>query len=102
MSCGHRTSIDGHVPLPRVAISRPWHAGSAIRGSGGGGLARRAITAATAVVVPAVVATSMTVVAVLVIVLVPGAQRWCKASLGQPKDLYYPCGSPPVAGRPKL
>jgi hypothetical protein len=47
------------VPLPRVAVSRPWHAGFAVRGSGGGGLARRVITAATAVVVPTVVATTM-------------------------------------------
>jgi hypothetical protein len=47
------------VPLPRVAVSRPWHAGSAVRGSGGGGLAKRVITAATAVVVPTVVATAM-------------------------------------------
>jgi hypothetical protein len=52
-----------------VAVSRPWRAGSAVRGSGDGGLARRAITAVTAVVVPAVVATAMTVVAVLVVVL---------------------------------
>jgi hypothetical protein len=28
--------------------------------------------------------------------------RWCRMPLGQPKDLYYPCGSTPVAGRPEL
>jgi hypothetical protein len=59
------------VPLSRVAVSRPWRSGSTVRGSGGGGLARRAITATTAVVVPAVVATAMTAIAVLVVVLVP-------------------------------
>jgi hypothetical protein len=61
------------VPLPRVAVSRPWHAGSAVRGSGDGGLARRAITTATAITVPAVVATAMTAIAVLVVILVPVA-----------------------------
>jgi hypothetical protein len=75
------------VPLPRVAIIRPWHAGSTVIGSGGGGLARRAITATTVVVVPAVVATTMTAIVVLVVVLVPvatvsavataGWARWC-------------------------
>jgi hypothetical protein len=73
LSCGHQAEVDGHVPLPRVAVSRPWRAGSAVRGSGDGGLARRAITAATAVAVPAVVATAMTTVTVLVVVLVPVA-----------------------------
>jgi hypothetical protein len=41
---------------------------SAVRGSGGDGLARRAIPAATTVVVPAVVATAMTAIVVLVVV----------------------------------
>jgi hypothetical protein len=59
--------------LAWVAVSRPWHADSAIRGSGDGGLARRAITTATAVAVPAVVATAMIAVAVLLVVLVPVA-----------------------------
>jgi hypothetical protein len=58
------------VPLPRVGVSWPWCAGSIVRGSGGGGLARRAITAATAIAVPTIVATSMTVVVVLGVVLV--------------------------------
>jgi hypothetical protein len=70
---GHRAGVDGHVPLPRVVVSRPWCAGSVVRGSGDGGLARRAITAATAVVVPAVVAATMTAIVVLVVVLVPMA-----------------------------
>jgi hypothetical protein len=65
LSCGHRVGVDGHVPLPRVTVSRPWRVSSTVRGSGGGGLARRAITVATAVAVPAVVATAMTVVVVL-------------------------------------
>jgi hypothetical protein len=123
LSCGHRAGVDGHVPLPRVAVSRPWRASSAIRGSGDGGLARRAITAAIAVVVPAIIATTMTAVAVLIVVLVPVATvatagwvrrrgGWwpgCRGRsvgverlLGQPKDLYYPCGSPPLAGHPEL
>jgi hypothetical protein len=73
LSCGHRAGVDGHVPLPRVVVSRPWRAGSTIRGSGDGGLARRASAAATAVVVPVVVAIAMTAVAVLIVVLVPVA-----------------------------
>jgi hypothetical protein len=59
------------VPLPRVAVSRSWHADSAVRGSGGDGLARRAIIATIAVVVPAAVANAMTTVVVLIVVLVP-------------------------------
>jgi hypothetical protein len=58
------------MPLPRVAVSWPWHAGSVVRGSGDYGLARRAITAATVVVVRTVVATAMTAIAVLLVVLV--------------------------------
>jgi hypothetical protein len=53
-----------------MAVSRSWRAGSAVRGSEGSGLARRAITAATAVAGPTIVATAMTTVAVLVVVLV--------------------------------
>jgi hypothetical protein len=71
LSCGHQAGVDGDVPLPQVAISQPWRAGSAVRGSGDGDRARRAVTATTAVAVPAVVATAMTTVAVLVVVLVP-------------------------------
>jgi hypothetical protein len=62
LSCGHRAGVDGHVHLPWVAVSRPWRVGSAVRGIGDGGLARRAITAAIAVVA--------TTIAVLVVVLV--------------------------------
>jgi hypothetical protein len=58
------------MPLPWVAISRPLHVGFAIRGSGDGGLARRAIMAATTIVVLAIVTTTMTAVAVLIVVLV--------------------------------
>jgi hypothetical protein len=53
-----------------VVVSQPWRAGSAVRGSGGSGLAKRAITAATAIAILVVVATAMTTVAVLVVVLV--------------------------------
>jgi hypothetical protein len=67
------------VLLPQVVISQPWHVGSAVRGSGGGGLARRAIMATTAVVVPAVVATA---IAVLVVVLVPVATVAAVATVG--------------------
>jgi hypothetical protein len=114
------------VPLPWVVVSRPWRAGSVIRDGGDGGLAIRAITAVTAVAVPAVIATSMTAIVVLLVILVPGvhccrychrwvgemawrmvvwlsgAQRWCRAPLGQLKDLYYPCGSPLVASHSEL
>jgi hypothetical protein len=82
LSCGHQAEVDGHVPLPRVAVSRPWSVGSAVRGSGDGGLARRAITAAAAVAVPAVVATAMTTVTVLVVVLVPVATVAAIATVG--------------------
>jgi hypothetical protein len=77
------------VPLPRVAVSQPRRAGSAVRGSGGSGLARRAITAATVIAVPAIVATSVTVVVVLVVVLVLVATvaaiataRWARRCAG--------------------
>jgi hypothetical protein len=92
LSCGHRARVDGHVPLPPVAVSRPWRAGSAVRGSGGGGLDRRAITAATAVVVPAVVATA---VAVLVVVLVSVATVAAVATAGRARrrGVWWPgCG----------
>jgi hypothetical protein len=82
MSCGHRARVDGHVPLPRVTVSRPWHAGSAVRGSGDGGLARRAITTATTIVVPVVVTTAMAVVAVLIAVLVSMATVAAVATAG--------------------
>jgi hypothetical protein len=82
LSRGHWTGVDGHVPLPWLAISRPWCSSSAVRGSGGGDLARRAITAATAIAVPAVAATAMTAVAVLVVVLVPVAAVAAVGSTG--------------------
>jgi hypothetical protein len=63
LSCGHRAGADGHMLLPQVAVSRPWRAGSTVRGSG-------LATVATAVVVPIVVAIAMTAIAVLVVVLI--------------------------------
>jgi hypothetical protein len=78
LSFGHRVGVDDHVPLPWVTVSWPWRAGSAIRGSGGGGLARRAITVATAVV-----ATAMTTVAVFVVVLIPVATVAAIATAGR-------------------
>jgi hypothetical protein len=67
LSYGHWAGVDGHVPLPRVAVSQPWRVGSAVRGSGDGGLSRRAITTAIVVVVHVDVATAMTAVAILVV-----------------------------------
>jgi hypothetical protein len=81
LSYRHRAKVDGHVPLPRVVISRPWCAGSTVRGSGDGGLARRAIMTATAIVVPAVVATTVAVLVVLVPVAIVAAvatARWVR------------------------
>jgi hypothetical protein len=69
-----------------VVISRPRHARPAVRGSGGGGLAKGATTAATTIVVLAVVAAALAAVAVSVVVLVlvpvstiaaTGRARWC-------------------------
>jgi hypothetical protein len=70
------------VPLPWVAVSRLCRAGSAVRGSGDGGLVRRAITTATAIAIPAVVAIAITAVAVLVVVLVPVATVAAVATAG--------------------
>jgi hypothetical protein len=77
LSYGHWAGVDDHVPLPQVTVSQPWHAGSAVRGSGGGGLARRAIIAATAIV-----ATAMTTIVVLDVVLVPVATVATVATAG--------------------
>jgi hypothetical protein len=74
------------VPLPQVAVSRPWHVGFAIRGSGDGGLARRASAAATAVVVPAVVATTMIAIVIIVVVLVPVATVAAIAATGRARQ----------------
>jgi hypothetical protein len=82
LSCEHQAGVDGHVPLPRVDVSRSWRAGFAVRGSGDGGLTRRAITAATAIVVPTVVVTAMTTIAVLVVFLVPVATAAAIATVG--------------------
>jgi hypothetical protein len=76
LSCGHRAGVDGHVPLPQVVVSRPWRAGSTVRGSG-------LATVATAVVVPIIVAIAMTAVAVLVVVLIPVATVVTVATAGR-------------------
>jgi hypothetical protein len=97
----------------------PQRIGSTVGASEGGGLARRATTTSTAIVVLVVVATAIAVVVVFIVVFsgchywaggmawrlvawLSGAQHWCRAPSGQPKDSYYPCGSPPVADRPEL
>jgi hypothetical protein len=126
LSYGHGARVDGHVPVPRVAVSRSWCVDSTIRGGGDGGLARRASAAATTIVVLVIVATAMTVIVVLdccscsgghrcrycrhwagetawrTTALLSGAQHLCRVLSGQLNDLYYPCGSPLVAGHPEL
>jgi hypothetical protein len=59
------------VPLPRVAVGRPWCVGPAVGTSGGGGLARRSITTSVASVVLAVVAAAITAIVVFVVILRP-------------------------------
>jgi hypothetical protein len=73
LSSGHEARVHNHVPLPQVAIGRPWCIGPVIGTSGGGGLARRATTTSTTVVVLAVVATAIISIVVFVVVLVPVA-----------------------------
>jgi hypothetical protein len=67
LSSGHGAGVHSHVPLPRVAVSRPRCVGLVDRTSGGGGLARRATTAAGAVL--AVVTTAITAIVIFVVVL---------------------------------
>jgi hypothetical protein len=65
LSSGHGAGVHSHVPLPWVAVGRPWCVGLAIRTSGGGVLARRATTAPAVGAVLAVVAAAITAIAVL-------------------------------------
>jgi hypothetical protein len=122
LSSGYGARVYGHVPLPRVAVSRPWCIGSAIGASGGGGLVGRATTASITVVVLAVVATTIAAVTVFIVVFfgchhcrhwagkmawrvvawLQEAQHWYRESSGQPEHPYYACGSPPVADHPEL
>jgi hypothetical protein len=70
LSSGHRGGVHSHVPLPRVAVGRPWCVGPAVGTSGADDLARRATTASATVTVLAVVAAVITAIAVFVVVLV--------------------------------
>jgi hypothetical protein len=69
LSSGHGAGVHSHVPLPRVAIGRPWSLGPAVGTSGGGGLARRGTTASAAGAVLAAVAAAITAIAVFVVAL---------------------------------
>jgi hypothetical protein len=69
LSSGHGTGVHCYVPLPRVAVGRPWCVGPAVETSGGGGLARRTTTTPAVGAVLAIVAAAITAIAVFVVIL---------------------------------
>jgi hypothetical protein len=73
LSSGHEARVHIHVPLPWVALGRPWCVDPAGETSGSGGLARRATTTTVVVAVLVIVATAITAIAVFVVVLGPVA-----------------------------
>jgi hypothetical protein len=81
LSSEHGGGVHSHVPLPRVAVGRPQCVGPAVRTSGGGGLARRAITTSAAGAVLAVVATAITAIVVFIVILGPVATGAAVASI---------------------
>jgi lysylphosphatidylglycerol synthetase-like protein (DUF2156 family) len=83
LSSGYGTRVNGHVPLPRVAISWPRCTRPDVGASGGGGLAKGATMAATVVAVLAVVAAAIAAVAVSVVVLVPVSAVTVVAATGR-------------------
>jgi hypothetical protein len=83
LSSGHGAGVHNHVPLPRVAVSRPQCVGPAVGTSGGGGLAKRATTTSAAGVVLAVVAAAITSIAVFVVILGPVATGAVVAAMGR-------------------
>jgi hypothetical protein len=82
LSSGHGVRVHSHVPLPRVAIGRPWCVGPAIEISGGGGLARRVTTASAVDAVLAVVVAAITSIAVFVVILGPVATGVAVVAMG--------------------
>jgi hypothetical protein len=80
LSSRHGAGVHSHVPLPRVAVGRPWCVGPAVGTSGGGGLARRATTTSASA---AVVAATIITIAVFIVVLVPVATGATIFAIGQ-------------------
>jgi hypothetical protein len=83
LSSEHGAGVHSHVPLPRVAIGRPWCVGPAVETSEGGGLARRATTTSAAGVVLTVVSTASTAIAVFVVILGPVDTGTTVAAMGR-------------------
>jgi hypothetical protein len=83
LSTGHGAGVHNHVPLPWMAVGRPWCIGPAVETRGGGGLARRATTTSTAGVVLAVVAATITAIVVFVVIVGPIANDDVVAAMGR-------------------
>jgi hypothetical protein len=71
------------VPLPRVAVGRPWCVGAAIKISGSGGLARRVTTTSAVDAVLTLVAAAITSIAVFVVILGPVATGVAVVAMGR-------------------